>query len=71
MNETDVRKDEESHPDNEVATKLNELIDAIIQAKPGDRSELDRRYQILKIDTEKAQGFFDSYILRRDYWPKG
>lgn len=68
MNE---ENDVKQHPDNIVSIRINELLDAISQAKPGDRTELDRRYQILKTDVEKLQGFFDSYILRRDYWPLG
>lgn len=46
-----------------VKDALVDLESAIKLAKPGDRSELDRRYAVLKTETEKVIAYFRAYIL--------
>lgn len=41
---------------------LKEAVDAIREAKPDNRSEIDRRYAIVITMLEKAVAFFDYYI---------
>lgn len=45
---------------------LKEAVDAIREAKPGDRSEVDRRFAIVVTMLEKAVAFYDYYIVREN-----
>ena len=41
---------------------LRDTVDALKEAKPGDRSEVDRCYAVVITMLEKAVAFFDYYI---------
>jgi hypothetical protein len=49
---------------------LLEALKAIRAARPEERSELSRRYAVLATEFEKVLAYFDTYIVRRDYWPQ-
>lgn len=54
----------EDRPEDEaVREALYNLADAIENARPGDRSELDRLYAVLFTDYQKMYAFFSTYIL--------
>jgi hypothetical protein len=45
---------------------LREALGEIQATKPGDRSEIDRRYAIVITMIEKAIAYFGYYIMRED-----
>ena len=48
----------EMSPDEEVEAAIIHLLDLVKQNKPGDRSDKDRLWAILRTDTEKLLAFW-------------
>lgn len=52
--------------DNEVITaKFADLLFELHTRKPGDRSEMDRRWAVTKTLAEQAFGYFNTYVLTK------
>jgi hypothetical protein len=44
-------------------TRTQDLIDMLREEKPGDRSELDRRYAVVLTELEKVQVLINHYLV--------
>lgn len=49
-----------------VADAIKQALGELQEAKPGDRSEIDRRYAITITDLEKVLSYYEYWIGRTD-----
>ena len=49
--------------DNEVLEHLTRSLDILMDGKPNDRSDKDRRYAIAITDMEKVIAYFKTYVI--------
>lgn len=61
----------EIHPDDLAIMALEEAHNVLFANKPKERGELARRYAVAMTELEKVMGYVDTFIRKREYWPKG
>lgn len=55
---------ESERAEDRVANAIKQAIDELQEAKPGDRSEIDRRYAITITEMEKVLAYYEYWIGR-------
>jgi hypothetical protein len=60
----------EFNKEEQLMVQFTNLIEALQNAKPNDRSEIDRRFAVTVTEVEKASAYFFTYIFNAGWLSK-